>query len=374
MRRSSISWLRVHALTWLLAVLFSACGTTSPSAPSPPRAPSPPGSVALLTCPADIKLISKDGRPLPVTFPEPAMEGVGAVTKSSCTPSSGSLFRVGTTSVTCSLTEAAALTTACTFTVTIVGPPPPPPPPTKALTQTRFLAFGDSITEGYRPLAGLSFVPVPTHQYDSYPLQLLGMLDERYPQQTFIMIASAVGGERTTEGKGRLPQELNRHNPEVVMILEGINELQLIGPARAASDLKSMVRSAQARGVNVLIATLTPISDAREKSRPGLRDAINDLNQRIRELARELAIDPAVDLHRAFAGDQSLLTEDGLHPTTQGHLVMAKEFFDAIVSRFEIDLDPTTSSAVPSLPLASRRPPGVEELGDDDGFRSDRVR
>ena len=84
-----------------------------------------------------------------------------------------------------------------------------------------------------------------------------------------------------------------------------------------------------------MIATLTPVGDRKASRRPGIRAAVNDLNRRIHRIARDLNLGPVVDLFSAFDGKPSLLGDDGLHPTAEGYRVMAQQFMDAIVSRFE---------------------------------------
>jgi lysophospholipase L1-like esterase len=104
-----------------------------------------------------------------------------------------------------------------------------------------------------------------------------------------------------------------------------------------------MARSAQVRDVRVLLATLFLISDRRERDRPGTQDAIKDLNDQIRGLARSLDLGRVVDLERAFGGDESLLGSDGLHPNAAGYEGIAETFRDAIVSRYETDVTAATA-------------------------------
>ena len=83
------------------------------------------------------------------------------------------------------------------------------------------------------------------------------------------------------------------------MILEGINGLSFVGPAQTAADIDSMVRSAQSRGVDVLLATLTPVGPVKEARRPGITALADDANRRIRQIAvtRNAAL---VDIHAAM--------------------------------------------------------------------------
>ena len=57
-----------------------------------------------------------------------------------CSPASGSVFQVGSTTVTCTATDQRQRTDTCAFTVVVTVPP--------KLNLTTFVAFGDSMTAG----------------------------------------------------------------------------------------------------------------------------------------------------------------------------------------------------------------------------------
>ena len=241
-------------------------------------------------------------------------------------PASGSAFPIGTTLVTCSATEAAFLQS-CSFSVHVLS---------RTLRRMSFLAFGDSITSGvlsevlHRSLDAQSGVST------SYPAQMDAMLKERYPDQTLAIINAGKSGETSIQGRIRAPQVLDAFRPEVMLLLEGINQLVQLTPAQVAKDLDSIVRSAQRRDVQVLIATLTPIGPVKEERRAGTREAVDALNRRIRSIAQTRNLGPVVDLFGALNDHPHLLGDDGLHPRTEGYRVMAEEFLEAIVSRHEL--------------------------------------
>ena len=281
---------------------------------------------------------------MPVSFSLPTVGGQEA-TKSSCTPASGSMFSIGTTTVSCSATEAADLVTGCSFMVRVAS---------RRLAVTRFVAFGDSITSGTVSQA-LALQTLAGNQL-SYPVQLRDLLVERYPDQDFTVVNAGVGGEDTSQGRGRLPGVLDVFRPQVLLLLEGIIRLELIGPANVANDLESMVASGLDRGARVLLATLTPVRDIKAIELPGVRAAINDLNRRIRWIAQARTLGPAVDLFVVFERNPSLIGRDGLHPTAEGFRVMADEFMRAIVSRFEQTEGPAVTLSLPAAQIAGNDP------------------
>jgi hypothetical protein len=60
-------------------------------------------------------------------FP-PTVSG-GASPTVTCTPPNGSVFPIGTTTITCNAVDEAQQTATCSTTLTVLAPPPPPPPP-----------------------------------------------------------------------------------------------------------------------------------------------------------------------------------------------------------------------------------------------------
>ena len=131
-------------------------------------------------------------------------------------------------------------------------------------------------------------------------------------------------------------------DPDVVVLLEGFNDITLalfladgesVSTSGIVDDLRRMVRAAQVRSADVIIATLTPITNVRERETPGQRAAIEDLNRRIRSLARSIGIGPAVDLYGQMSGSD--ISRDGVHPTPTGYVHMAEIFQREITARFE---------------------------------------
>jgi lysophospholipase L1-like esterase len=305
-------------LAWLTltAALGAACGGSS-SGPSPL-----PFSLA---CPSRVDGATTDGAGVAVQFQVTAQGGRPPATVT-CTPASGSTFPIGPTTVSCTATDAAAQTAECSFPVNVTRIP--------TLAWTRFLASGDSITEGVTSQAPsvLRRLGLP----DAYPGQLEPMLAARYSAQTITVVNRGVAGERLAQGVDRLPGVLDEERPEVLLLLEGVNNIRNVPTQELAGDLDEMVRAARRRNVQVLLATLLPISDEYEAGHPGTQQAIEDLNEEIVDIARKNRIGAPVDLFFVFSGAPSLIGVDGLHPTPAGYMRMAEVFFDAIRDRYEV--------------------------------------
>lgn len=309
---------RDRAAATVLCLALAGCGGN-------PATPTPPGPPAL-TCPADIEATADDGVSSAVTYSLPPVQGGTPPLTLACSPATGFAFPVGSSTVTCTVTDADGRAATCQFRVRVVSG--------LGLSRTSFLAFGDSITEGKiattwnaLTLVGPGF---------SYPAQLLQVLTERYPAENIVVVNEGVGGETTNGGLERLPDTLGQHpTADVMLLLEGVNAINVIPEDRQLSNLRAMIRMAQDAGLDVLIATLTPISDERADRSPTMPQRIRDLNAGIRSLAVQEGIGPAVDLYGAFEGRPSLLSADGLHPSEEGYRVIAETFADEIEQRWE---------------------------------------
>jgi lysophospholipase L1-like esterase len=255
-----------------------------------------------------------------------------------CTPVSSSLFAIGETTVACTATDADRAQASCGFGVTVRV--------SQTIAKTQFMAFGDSITEGKVRLVPLISLSEP----ETYPYKLEQMLRQRFPAQAITVSNEGKSGEKTTEGVQRLPGVLETEQPEVLLLLEGVNAVRELTTSSQASALQRMIREAQRRGVDVIIATVMPISDQRQKDRPGTMEKILALNEEILDLADDFGLGPPVDLFTLFEANPHLMGVDGLHPTAEGQTRIAEAFRDEIVRRY--DNKSTMSSRLSTMRLS----------------------
>jgi lysophospholipase L1-like esterase len=314
----------------LAGMVLSGCG--GDSSPTSPSRPETVPSAPTITCPASVAA-STTGTTAQVAYQAPTVSGGQAPVTVTCTPASGSSFPLGSTNVSCTASDSLNRQATCGFTVSVARIP--------TLQRTSFLAFGDSVTAGEVSVptgAGpnvLGFPPftlavVPSA---SYPTQLQALLRTRYiTQQSAIVVTnSGVPGERATVGAQRLPGVMSQVRPEVVLLLEGYNDLSLFGAAgvnQAAVALETMSREARGRGARVFIASLTPPRSGGRNTLPA--EHVSSLNARLRTIAGgEGAV--FVDLYQALVSNVTLyIGVDGLHPTEVGYQKIAETFFSAI--------------------------------------------
>ena len=229
-------------------------------------------------------------------------------------------------------------------TPTPTPPPPPPNPPTLGIT--RILSFGDSMTAGTVSTA-LTFAALDAGLAQSYPYKLQTLLAARYSAQTISVFNAGIAGKRATQDRddGRLGGALSEAKPELLILMEGANDLNnIVGSANeaiaaAVGAMEDMVRQAQGRGVRVMVATLP-------EQRPGQPNTQNAAlvpryNADLRTMAQKKdAI--LVDLNAMFP--VSLIGRDGLHPTEAGYDKFAEIFLDAIRQQYET---PAAANASP---------------------------
>jgi lysophospholipase L1-like esterase len=319
----------------LAAVIgVGACGSKTPTQPPPP----PEGPY--IVCPADFQIESFDGNPIPVGYALPGASGGTPPLNVVCTPPSGTTMAVGEHPITCTVTDGASKTASCTFKATVTTPP--------RLTVTQFTAFGDSLTYGVVSAAVTTLgdrlmiqrallAPPPP---EAYPNQLEQMLRARYKLQSSSVYNEGIPGEQVDPGGlARMPSALRAHPTEVMLLMEGTNDLSGLeeGAAKAISGLDRMVVDALGRGYKVMLATIppqraggshVPPRDAVAKRIPGFNDEIRGI-----AVARNV---PLVDVYDAFKDKLYLIGVDDLHPTPQGYVVMAQTFFDAIRKQYEV--------------------------------------
>jgi lysophospholipase L1-like esterase len=329
-----------------VAALSAGCsrGSTTPT-------PVDPG-VPILACPAPPQPVqAPDSSGALVAFgAASATGGTPPLAAPTCSAVSGSKFPVGTTTVTCNVSDAKSRSASpCSFAVVVT-----PAPVVPRLAVTKFLAFGDSITWGEdgRNSASSPFQTLqlrPAVQFDTpntYPGALETVLRVRYSTQSPTVTNAGLRAELVT-GSGtfsRFVSWTSTGQYDALLLLEGAND---IGDrdsrifSSVIAGLRRMIQDAKGRGMKVMLATLTPENPAGFR---GLAwSTVPLMNDQIRALASSEGV-VLVDLFEALNGNVSTyIGFDGLHPTDLGYHKIADTFAAAIKSNFEVS--PTTSSA-----------------------------
>ncbi|HVT47867.1 MAG TPA: GDSL-type esterase/lipase family protein [Vicinamibacterales bacterium] len=325
------------------AALVASCG--SHHGPT-----SPDHDPLVILCPVGQAVDDLTNAPtMPVNFQAPATTGGQAPVTVVCNPASGTSFTLGQTPVSCTATDAAGTVASCGFAVTVT--------PVPMLSLTSFMAFGDSLTEGEVEPQQHGWRPFVTDPEHGYPAVLLQLLQQRYKAQTISLANEGRGGEHVADGYIRLQGVLDANTPQVLLLFEGINDLNDTRDhdeiPQIVDTLRDDIREAIAHGVEtVFVSTLTPQREptpGASNRQPVDDQLIRDANDEIRDMAaREGAI--VVDGYAAIDVDvATLVGADGLHLTVAGYQALANAFFTVIQQNLELPAAPPSDTA-PTMP------------------------
>jgi lysophospholipase L1-like esterase len=198
-------------------------------------------------------------------------------------------------------------------------------PAAPAAAQTRYIAFGDSITEGFgddeQPGGEMG-----------YPLRLEELLQRA--GENAVVENRGLGSETTTEGLTRIDDVL-REGGNVLLLMEGTNDISRgISLETTRANLDEMARKAEARGMEAVHATVIPRLPRARFDPENVQT--RRLVQRIRHVAgtRERRL---VDPFEELFGIPDLFelyyipgNDPVGHPNAAGYDLLAQIFFDAL--------------------------------------------
>lgn len=203
----------------------------------------------------------------------------------------------------------------------------------------RILCFGDSVTLGVtqESLFGEAGTRGALTLVEGYPAKLARRLEERYGTGIQIFV-EGVGGENSREALDRIDTMIRRHDPDLVLILSGIVDVNVALPLVprfpvVRESLAEMMRIVQIRGKFPIIGTYPLVNP--DGFRVGAIEHIQRLNLVIRQEANPKGVpvaDHEADAKRDFRGQGS----DGLHPNNLGYEQMADTWMAVIELALEM--------------------------------------
>lgn len=156
------------------------------------------------------------------------------------------------------------------------------------------LAFGDSLTYG-----------TGARESESYPAQLERLIGRK-------VVRAGVPGEVSAQALRRLPEALDEHRPQLLVLCIGGNDfLRNLGKAQAAANVQTMVAVAKQRGIDVLLVG-TP-----ERS----------LSVTPPAFFAEIAEQHRIPYEGSVVGEilrKSELKSDAIHPNARGYRLIAE--------------------------------------------------
>jgi acyl-CoA thioesterase-1 len=158
------------------------------------------------------------------------------------------------------------------------------------------MVFGDSLSAAYGLATGQGWV---------------SLLGERIAQKglPWRVVNASVSGETTAGGVRRLPEDLRRHAPSIVVIALGANDGLRGQPVAAArSNLEEMIRLARAaRAEPVLVGLMIPPNYGIDYAR--------EFRELYPQLARKARVPLVPFLLDGVAERRELFLPDQLHPS-----------------------------------------------------------
>jgi len=172
-----------------------------------------------------------------------------------------------------------------------------------------------------------------------YPAIVSGMIGSLFPEMRIEFLNRGVGGDRVKDLKNRWKDDCLDLSPDWVSILIGINDCwrfydsdDRTEPALFESNYRYLLQSAASKGASLIIMEpfYLPVYREMEMWTEDLGPKI----QIIRRLAREFkAVYVPLDgifAEAATKREPSFWAEDGIHPTPEGHALIARHWLKAV--------------------------------------------
>jgi lysophospholipase L1-like esterase len=183
--------------------------------------------------------------------------------------------------------------------------------------------LGDSTTAG-TPLFKSPIEAPPDGDGDPTS-QFTYWLQQAHPD--WRVLNRGVNGERSDEIAARFDRDVLAHDPRVVVIIAGVNDVyQGKEIDHVTTQLSAMYARARAAGIAIVAGTIVPYNTATAEQNARMR-AINNW---IRETAGIHAVDTRGAVADPADPDKLRASPDGLHPDIDGYRRMAVALEPAI--------------------------------------------
>jgi lysophospholipase L1-like esterase len=166
-----------------------------------------------------------------------------------------------------------------------------------------------------------------------YPEELEKMLKVR-------VINAGVGGNTSRQGLARLQRDVLAHKPDAVVVFFGTNDNRRDAPKvfvpldEYEKNLAKIIDDCLKAGAKVVLGTIPPIDPepyfkrhVKEKfdEAGGLKKLVAQYREAALKVGKSKNV-TIVDLNQLLAKDTSWRSSDGVHPTAEGNLIIAKLF------------------------------------------------
>ncbi len=186
--------------------------------------------------------------------------------------------------------------------------------PSTGQKKKRILFFGDSLTAGY----GLE------DPSDGFPGRIRRIIDSLgLPWE---VVASGLSGETSAGGAARIDWVASREKVDILVLELGANDgLRGVSPKETQKNLQSIIDQIRQRYPDVRLVM------AGMQSPPNMGKMFTDSFQSVfPAMARENDMELVPFLLEGVAGDPTLNQADGIHPTQEGHRLVAENVWKVL--------------------------------------------
>lgn len=174
--------------------------------------------------------------------------------------------------------------------------------------------FGDSLTEGL----GLS------SREQSYPALIEKMLKEK--GLDYKCVNAGLSGDTTSSGLARLEWVLSQKFDYFVLELGANDMMRGVPPKTIESNLIKIINIVKEKNskAKILLIPMKPFPNLGEDYGKKFEKVYNEVSQKAN-------VPQSKFLLEGVAGERSLNQKDGVHPTAEGHKIMAQNIFPDIL-------------------------------------------
>jgi lysophospholipase L1-like esterase len=178
---------------------------------------------------------------------------------------------------------------------------------------------GHSVPSGYYRAGAVNI-------FQSYPMQALKKITEKYNYATVNCIKTSIGGENAEQGAARFDSTVLVHQPDILFIDYALNDRKM-GLERSKIAWETMIKKALAKNIKVVLLTPTPDlnEDIKSDDTP-----LEKFSQQIIELANKYQV-ALIDSYHLFKQlalegvDLNPYMSQNNHPNEKGHQLVADE-------------------------------------------------
>lgn len=188
-------------------------------------------------------------------------------------------------------------------------------------TRPLIVAFGDSLTAGYR---------VP--DAESYPAILQGLLDNA--GLAYRVINEGISGETSDQAVARVELIVEQKPAWVIVEFGGNDGLRGYGVETTQGNLAAVVERLKAAGIRVLLVGI--------KLPPNYgKTYTSSFEAMFPAVAEQFDVPLLPFLLQDVFGQNGMIQDDGVHPTPAGNRLVARNVFEALGPLLEATQDPS---------------------------------